>query len=1023
MLLLGAGASASSGVPTASQCIWEWKREIYLSGNPSLPPSLPLDITLPSVQEKIQSWLDHQGSFPPAESELEYVHYIEHCYPKSEDRTTYFRKRLSGVVPQSGYLLLAMLQNANVFQWIWTTNFDGLIRQARKPELTRPLKEIGLDSLQRLCGVQEIEHCSYLVALHGDYRYDLLRNTSAETQRLNQELCDALVTRVRQQPVVVVGYGGRDQSIMQAFEDSVKERAAGGAIYWCTVPNEKVSSRVIALFELAKTNGYEAHLVEIDGFDDFMVRLARFIFRSGTEAVEVERTLSTSIPERSAFSFSGYRADEDWIKSNGYPVELPRELYQFETKRLTTWKELRQVIAESPVIAGLIRGKVLALGDAETITKVFANHMSSKLEKVPLGWSDFVWKDSVARSILLEALQRSLAGRLNLERKGKATLWDRNQAQIANYFGQRCRAFKAINLSLNFCGNSQFLNLVPTLHIVNDNGTEASKDAAKDIKRQLLGRQWNQQYDQALDSWCDRLLGEKEAQTFEYPPGAPDAFAFRIATPPALARVMIRAKNLGAPLSRKSGERFDAIVLPESQLIFGTARGPHRPKDIHPLRGLINDGPYDLELTQSGICREVRLGVVCPRGYERALQGYLDKLVAAHEHVESKQEYLVGYPGFQQVFRIPLRVPRQNDREWRAIPETPESHSNRVAAQREITAWITRAIDTLAGSASVDVTIVFIPKAWQPYEVVEDETLRLDLHDYVKAHCAQKAIRSQFLRETTLNKSLQCEVLWWLAQAVYVKSQRTPFVLDTDDPDTIFIGIGYGFTRQEKGGVVLGCSHIYDAAGQGLRYQVSRIQNPVWRNENPYLTKDDAIRVGYQARQLFYQTYQKLPRRVVIHKRTPFLKSERDGLAQSLNGLAELEMLTIEHEDAWRFLAYDKFNKCTNMFPVKRNTVMIYGNHECLLWVHGSIKGLSANRTYYQGKSRIPAPLKIIRFAGHSPIERIATEILGLSKMDWNTCDLYTQMPATLESSAAIARVGQLLSHFGPETYDYRLFI
>ena len=103
---------------------------------------------------------------------------------------------------------------------------------------------------------------------------------------------------------------------------------------------------------------------------------------------------------------------------------------------------------------------------------------------------------------------------------------------------------------------------------------------------------------------------------------------------------------------------------------------------------------------------------------------------------------------------------------------------------------------------------------------------------------------------------------------------------------------------------------------------------------------------------------------------------------------------------------------------------MIYGSHQCLLWVHGSVKGIRGdNRTYYQGKSRIPAPLKITRFAGHSPIERIAKEILGLSKMDWNTCDLYGQFPATLESSAAIARVGQLLSRFGPETYDYRLFI
>lgn len=113
MLLLGAGASASSGVPTASQCIWEWKREIYLSGNPGLSPSLFLDITLPSTQQNVQIWLDQQRHFPPSGHENEYIYYIEHCYPKSEDRSSYFKKRLAGVIPQSGYQLLAMLQNAN----------------------------------------------------------------------------------------------------------------------------------------------------------------------------------------------------------------------------------------------------------------------------------------------------------------------------------------------------------------------------------------------------------------------------------------------------------------------------------------------------------------------------------------------------------------------------------------------------------------------------------------------------------------------------------------------------------------------------------------------------------------------------------------------------------------------------------------------------------------------------------------------------------------------------------------------
>jgi hypothetical protein len=35
-MFLGAGASTSSGVPSAQMCIWEWKRQIFLTNNPGL---------------------------------------------------------------------------------------------------------------------------------------------------------------------------------------------------------------------------------------------------------------------------------------------------------------------------------------------------------------------------------------------------------------------------------------------------------------------------------------------------------------------------------------------------------------------------------------------------------------------------------------------------------------------------------------------------------------------------------------------------------------------------------------------------------------------------------------------------------------------------------------------------------------------------------------------------------------------------------------------------------------------------
>ena len=53
----------------------------------------------------------------------------------------------------------------------------------------------------------------------------------------------------------------------------------------------------------------------------------------------------------------------------------------------------------------------------------------------------------------------------------------------------------------------------------------------------------------------------------------------------------------------------------------------------------------------------------------------------------------------------------------------------------------------------------------------------------------------------------------------------------------------------------------------------------------------------------------------------------------------------------------------------------------------------------------------------------LAEEILGLSKMNWNTFDLYAKLPATVQSSNEIARIGSLLQPFHQRAYDFRLFI
>jgi argonaute-like protein implicated in RNA metabolism and viral defense len=253
-------------------------------------------------------------------------------------------------------------------------------------------------------------------------------------------------------------------------------------------------------------------------------------------------------------------------------------------------------------------------------------------------------------------------------------------------------------------------------------------------------------------------------------------------------------------------------------------------------------------------------------------------------------------------------------------------------------------------------------------------------------------------------------------------------ILNTLANDTAFVGLGFSIdpTAEKGRHVVLGCSHIYSGKGEGLQYRLSKVEQPISHGKNPFMSKEDARRTGENIRQLFYDARLKLPERVVLHKRTNFTPDEREGLAEGLSGVKQIDMLEIQIDNAMRYVASvpganGKFDD--DNYPVSRGTVMKQDDFTALLWVHGATTALNPKFKYFQGKRRIPAPLTIRRHAGHTDLKDLAEEILGLSKMNWNTFDLYTKLPATLHSSNEIARIGSLLQRFGTASYDYRQFI
>jgi hypothetical protein len=1026
-LLLGAGASISSGVPSAASCIWEWKRAIFLTNNPGLEVQFA-ELSLPAVRTKIRRWLDRQGKFPPEGAREEYGVFIKECFPIADDRRSFFGEKVRQAVPYIGYRLMVKLAEAGIIHSVWTPNFDGLAAKAASQSKIISAVEVGIDSQDRLFR-KPTRNELVCVSLHGDYRYDALKNTSQELQQQEKMLRDALVEQLKDVPLLVSGYSGRDESLTTALRDAYT-RHGTGALYWCGFGDEDIPEEVRRLITTARENGRSAFYVPSSGYDDLMLRIALHCLE-GSAVSEARELVAAHAPTPTQESVDFTLKELPTcgiIKSNAFPFKPPAEIYEFDLKDWPTekvWEYFDNVTAGLEIVAAPFK-KAYAFGTIEEIRTAFADRIAEKIERVPINDIDLRIEDGAISSLIRRAVIRALAARVGISTDGREILWDPKPRERRRVDGNECLVHEAVVVYLRRITGRSYVVLKPTVRIASPAGEDVPEEVERNLKVAILGWQHNNKFNQALDSWRIRLLKEEH---FEFPANCGSPFRFQIKRAPVLAKIMsrdrsrqIRVQDKFKPLIIHVG-----VQLKEPDLIFSDRTGTATVRDPHPVRGIIQNQPFDYALTALKLAPAIQVAVICPARESQTLGEYLQRLQQPIRPGKYEADYLLPFDGFQNAFGASLQIPTPGDNLWLTCPEIePTFDEQRGALQ--LSQNITNCLSTLKAAALPAVTIIFIPTRWARWRAFETETERFDLHNFVKAFCVPQGIATQFLEEDTLENELQCRIRWWLSLALYAKSMRTPWVLASLDENSAFVGLGISIDRKAKKGnhVVLGCSHLYNPLGQGLQFRLSKIENPVFRQRNAFMSYDDARRVGETIRQLFWESRFRLPDRVVIHKLTPFLADEKKGLQAGLSGVKEVDLLEINVDNALRYLSSVPQRDGTlkeDGFPVRRGTLMKLESNSALLWVHGVSRAIDPRLNYYQGKRRIPAPLVIRRHSGRSDLTMIGDEILGLSKMNWNSFDLYTKLPATIESSKQIARIGTLMERFGTGSYDYRLFM
>jgi hypothetical protein len=539
MWFLGAGASASAGLRTAGQMIWHFKQQIFCADNRVSVRSCP-PLGDASFRARLDRYFSDKPGFPAPGSDDEYSFYFEYAYPSEQDRRTYIDAMVAGAVPSQGHFALGALAQMKRLHTAWTTNFDKLLEDV----LAKMLGSVSAFSVGTLDAPELAEQAlsderrPVLIKLHGDFLSRSLKNTRDELRAQDARLRRALIAECKRKGLIIVGFSGRDASIMDALDEALDNgQGFPQGLFWIHRPDSQPATRVVQLIEKAKSLKIDAHLVEIETFDELMSD-ALLLFDDLPD--ELRRAVSSNRQWLTPVSIPDASATFPFIRFNAFPLlDLPATCRLVDCEIGGT-SEVRKAVEAAQVDILAVRQKtgVIAFGsDADVRTALSLFKIAQfGLHEIDPGRLRF---ESSEHGLLNDALARALVRQRPLKctptRKGWKIYIDRaNEGDSSlKLLKQAAGAIvgtvpkttigwcEAIRIRLERRLDRNWLLIEPAVWI-EDAGADAigseeatqvsaprtvEDEAIAEFVRERSAKRYNNVLNRLLDGWADALVG------------------------------------------------------------------------------------------------------------------------------------------------------------------------------------------------------------------------------------------------------------------------------------------------------------------------------------------------------------------------------------------------------------------------------------------------------------------------------------------------------------------------------------
>jgi hypothetical protein len=492
----------------------------------------------------------------------------------------------------------------------------------------------------------------------------------------------------------------------------------------------------------------------------------------------------------------------------------------------------------------------------------------------------------------------------------------------------------------------------------------------------------------------------------------------------------------------------------EPLLEFGGGHSARSPKE-----GLLEGGPYDLRLGRAHR-NQVRLGLVGPRQAVAAMRGFLERVETGVPAEKDNLALFPDFPGFEAVFRSALAL----DKAWDYT--IPAARLSRALERPPREAFIEAAdlygmgIEELARrELPVDVAICCIPPEVRARCGVVESRLTPGQRDALRKEQELRAAGQgslfdvgtgdlfgepptvedaaepqpedlltrnfrNVLKSRAIGAKLPIQLAtqgawadrrgsedpatraWNLSVALFYKAGGIPWRADMRVDEACFVGISFHHLRTRKSHVVYSSlAQAFSSDGEGFALRGESVPYDE-QSLQPYLTAEKAKALLETVLKAYRERAGRDPLRIVIHKTTAFTPAEREGIGEALTSVPTVQLVTVSSRHDFRLL------RQSSRYPAHRGTVCRLGDVRFLFTV-----GYQPQHLTYPGP-HVPVPIELAG-AGAEEIDRVAQDLLCLTKMNWNSARSAAAWPVTLSFAR---KVGGILAELPPDVSPHPSF-